>query len=186
MIINQKKIKNMIFNFTNKHKFTTRIKVNKENVEVIEEVKLLGTIVTNDIKWDKNTTHIVKKAWRRMQLLHNAARFTKERLHLTSIYKTFIRPVLEQSCIVWHSSLTSENSSDLERVQKAAVKLIMGTKHESYEKSLEVLKLEKLPDRRRHLSLTFAKRTLANKKCNICSQKGKKQEISQEDTQRNS
>jgi hypothetical protein len=131
---------------------------------VIEEVKLLGTIVTKDIKWDKNTTHIVKKAWRRMQLLHNAARFTKERLYLTSIYKTFIRPVLEPSCIVWHSSLTSENSLDLERVQKAAVKLIMGTKHESYEKSLEVLKLEKLPDRRRHLSLTFAKRTLANKK----------------------
>ena len=96
MIINQKKTKNMIFNFTKKHKFTTRLEVNKENVEVIEEVKLLGTIKTNDIKWDKNTTHIVKKAWRRMQLLHNAARFTKERSHLTSIYKTFIRPVLEQ------------------------------------------------------------------------------------------
>ena len=57
MIINQKKTKNMIFNFTNKHKFTTRLEVNKENVEVIEEVKLLGTIVTNDIKWDKKTPH---------------------------------------------------------------------------------------------------------------------------------
>ena len=49
MIINQKKTENMIFNFTNKRKFTTRLKVNKENVEVIEEVKLLGVIVTNDI-----------------------------------------------------------------------------------------------------------------------------------------
>ena len=67
--------------------------MNNKNVEVINEVKLLGTIVTNDIKWHNNTTDIVKEAWRRMQLLHNAARFTKERAHLNNIYTTFIRPV---------------------------------------------------------------------------------------------
>ena len=40
---------------------TARLEVNNKNVEVINEVKLLRTIVTNDIKWHKNTTHIVKK-----------------------------------------------------------------------------------------------------------------------------
>ena len=75
---------------------------------MIEEVKLLGTIVTNDIKWDKSSAHIVTKAWRK-QLLYSADRFTKEGSLLTNIYKTFIRPVLEQSCIVWQSSLTFEN-----------------------------------------------------------------------------
>ena len=64
-----------------------------------------------------------------MQLLHNVAKFTHKKEHLKSIYTTYIRPVLEQSSVVWHSSLTLENAYDLERVQKAAVRLIMGAKH---------------------------------------------------------
>ena len=66
-----------------------------------------------------------------------------------NIYITFIRPVLEQSAPVWHSSLTAENSSDLERVQKAAVRLIMGNRHENYQTSLTKLKLETLVERRK-------------------------------------
>ena len=72
--------------------------------------------------------------------------------------------MLEQSSVVWHSSLTSENSYDLERVQKAAVRLIMGAKHSGYEKSLLALNLTQLSERRRHLCLTFAKRTVLNQK----------------------
>ena len=32
---------------------------------------------------------------------------------------------LEQSCVVWHSFLTEENELDLERVQKAAIRLTL-------------------------------------------------------------
>ena len=41
------------------------------------------------------------------------------------IYIIFIRSVLYQSATVWHSSLTDQNKSDLERVQKASVKVIL-------------------------------------------------------------
>ena len=67
-----------------------------------------------------------------MQLLKNAAKFITETGDLKSIYITFIRPVLEQSAQVWHSSLTAENTKDLERIQKAAVRLIMGRRHTNY------------------------------------------------------
>ena len=56
-----------------------------------------------------------------MLLLQNAAKFTKESSDLKSIYLTFIRPVLEQLAPVWHSSLSQENISDLEIIQKSAV-----------------------------------------------------------------
>mgnify|MGYP007089950330 CR=1 FL=1 len=59
---------------------------------------------------------------------------------------TFIRPILEQSAPVWHSSLTEENSEDLERVQKAAARLIMGGYHMSYKSSLKELHLETLKE----------------------------------------
>ena len=59
----------MIFEFTNDYKFTTRLQLKNENVEVIEKTRLLGTIISNDIKWDQNISTIVKKVNGRMELL---------------------------------------------------------------------------------------------------------------------
>ena len=55
---------------------------------------------------------------------------------------------MEQSATVWHSSLTEENSDDLERVQKSAVKIILGDGYIDYEKALIRLDMESLKDRR--------------------------------------
>jgi hypothetical protein len=71
----------------------------------------------------------VKKAFKRMQLLFKAARFTNSKEDLKSIYITYVRSVIEQSAFVWHSSLSMKNRKDLERVQKATVKVIMGKSH---------------------------------------------------------
>ena len=83
---------------------------------------------------------------------------------LRNIYTTFVRPVLEQSAPVWHSRLTAENAKDLERIQKAAVRLIMGRRHLNYKTSLSKLNLQELPERRETLCVNFAKRTTQNKK----------------------
>ena len=48
----------------------------------------------------------------------------------------YIRSILEQSCVVRHSSLTEENVLDLERVQKAVIRLILGEKYENDEDGL--------------------------------------------------
>ena len=61
MILNQKKTKVMIFNFTDKYKFTTKLELNGEILDVVKEAKLLGVIITDDLKWDRNTDYIVKK-----------------------------------------------------------------------------------------------------------------------------
>ena len=75
MMINCKKTKTIIFNFTDNFKFTTRLKIKDEKIEVIESAKLLGTIISNDLKWDLNTSSIVKKANARMELLMRVASF---------------------------------------------------------------------------------------------------------------
>ena len=68
MLINIKKTKTMIFNYTDLYEFSTRLKINNEPIEVINSTRLLGTIITTDIKWDQNTANIVKKANAKMQL----------------------------------------------------------------------------------------------------------------------
>ena len=80
------------------------------------------------------------------------------------IYKTFIRSILDHSAVVWHSGLTEKNRQALERVQKAAVKVIMGGQYINYKDALKILKIEDLDTRRENLCLKFAKRCLKTEK----------------------
>ena len=160
MKINQSKTKTMIFNYTHKYQFSTRLKLNNEILETVEETKLLGTIITNDLKWDKNTSYIIKKAYARMEILRKLLKFSAPEADLLHVYKVYVRSLLEQSSNVWHSGLSIENENDLERVQKVACKLILKEKYKSYENSLFLLGLEKLKERREYLCLSFARKCL--------------------------
>ena len=145
----------MLFNFTQKYQFMTRLTLNGENVEVVSESKLLGTIISNDLTWNSNTANIVRRANARMVLLRKLSEFGAPLSDLKTIYKTYIRSVLEQSAVVWHSSLTEENKADLSRVQKTACKVMLKNRFTCYEKALEVLDLEKL-------CINFAKKSIQN------------------------
>ena len=164
MMINQTKTKTMIFNYTDKYQFTSRLKLNSENVEVINSTRLLGTILTEDLKWDANTKNIVKRANARMELLRRVASFGTPVVDLKTIYILFIQSILEQSATVWHSSLTEENISDIERVQKSAIKVIHDEKYNGYQNGLAQLGLENLNERREHLCEQFAKKCVKKQK----------------------
>ena len=94
MQINEKKSKIMIFNYTNKYQFSTRLSLKDKNLEEVSETKLLGTIVTNDLKWHKNTQRIIKKANARMQLLRILSTFNANWNDPKTIYVSFIRTVM--------------------------------------------------------------------------------------------
>ena len=66
--------------------------------------------------------------------------------------------ILEQSCVVWGSSLTLENIEDLERTQK--------DKYKNYEDALKILNLDSLEARRKELTLKFAKSAIKNNTMN--------------------
>ena len=154
----------MIFNFTNKYQFTTKLKMNNDYLEVVNQAKLLGVIVTDDLKWDKNTEYLIKKAHARMELLRKVAGFTASIDDKKNIYILYIRSILEQSSVVWHSSLTQENCDDLERVQKCALRIILGKSFDNYEDALMKADLEPLKDRREALSKKLAVKSLENPK----------------------
>ena len=99
-----------------------------------------------------------------MELLRKVANFTNSTKELRDIYTLYVRSILEQSCVVWHSSLTEENKQNLERVQKCAVKIMQGKKYKDYESALEHVDLDNLSERRNKLCLKFAKKCLENKK----------------------
>ena len=135
--------------------------------ETVTNTKLLGTVISNDLRWDKNTESIVKKANMRMEILRRISPFGASKEEITNIYILYVRSLLEQSCVVWHSGLTNENAEDLERIQKNALKIILQEEYKSYENALKVLDLEKLDERREKLCLQFAKKCLGHEKMKI-------------------
>ena len=45
IVINQSKTKAMIFNFTNNYQFHTRLTLKNENLEIVDKMKLLVTVI---------------------------------------------------------------------------------------------------------------------------------------------
>ena len=95
-----------------------------------------------------------------MIMLRAAAKFTSDKQVLKQIYFSRIRCKLEQSAAVWSSSLTQKNIKDLERVQKSAVRIILGKSYESYTETLKELDMKRLSERRDWICLKFAKTSL--------------------------
>ena len=164
MKLNVKKTKTMLFNFSKKHQFATKLNIMNTDIDMVKDTTLLGTVITDNLTWDRNCEELIKKGYRRLQLLIATASFTKNRKDLKDVYLTFVRSMLEQSAVVWHSSLTSKNRIDLERVQKAAVRVIMGNAYTTYRQSLKELGMDTLERRREILCLRFAKKCLKNEK----------------------
>ena len=60
--------------------------------------------------------------------------------------------------------LTQEDSENLERVQKSALRIILQERFTSYESALNTLELESLAERREILCIQFAKKCTKNPK----------------------
>ena len=122
------------------------------------QCKLLGLILSHNLSWKENTEFLVKKAYKRTTILHNLFKFAVPRNELLNICILYIRSVVEQSCTVWHSSLTRGDRLDIERVQKVALRIIMKDEYISYENALRICKLKTLSERRTELCLSFVKK----------------------------
>ena len=162
MQISEKKTKAMIFNFTEKYQFTTRLNLKENNIEIVDEMKILRTLINNQLSWNENCNAIIKKVNSRMQLIRELRNFGASMEEMVHFWILFCRSVLEQSCVVWGPSLTQENKDDLERMQKSFAKLVLKEKYKNYENALITLNLETLEKRRIMLCRKFAKNGIMN------------------------
>ena len=102
------------------------VKVNGNFFQVKKELKILGVILTPDLKWNANTQHICQKAYKNMWTLRRMKKLDLDYLTLTDFYMKEVRVHLELAVPVWHSGLSQKLSRDIERVQKIAINIIFG------------------------------------------------------------
>ena len=164
MKLNGEKSKYMIFNFSTNYQINTRLYLEDKLLDQVTETMLLGVIIKDDLSWHSNTHHLVVKGYQRMLILKKLYSFNVPIEDMIHIYCMYIRSILEQSSVVWGSSLTKGQEFDLERVQKVALRIILDDNYVSYQNALTLAGLPTLKERRKTLSLKFAKKCTKNEK----------------------
>ena len=144
--------------------FTTRLSINNVNLERLREVKILGLYISENLSWTRNCREICKSAYSRLSMITKLRYVGVKIEDLIDIYKLFIRSVTEYCSVVFHFSLTMEQSNKIERIQKTCLKVILGDMYISYEAALEMCGLETLSKRREARCLDFAKKCLEHPK----------------------
>ena len=174
MKIKESKTLLMKFNFSRNLDFPPELMIEgfENNLQVVEKTKLLGVVISNDLKWQENTSEICKKAYKRMWVLRRMKILDVDPLVMLEVYKKEIRAVLELAVPAWNSGLTQKQISEIERVQRVAIQIILsnsktGKSEFSYSMGLVILDLEPLDIRRENLCRTFARRTLRSKHSDI-------------------
>ena len=164
MKLNKKKTKVMVFNTAKVRDFAPKLTVEGNTIEVVEHMKLLGVEITNDLRWNANTTYITKRGYNKLWVLRRLKKSGANEEELLDIYCKHIRSILEYAATVWHAALTNENTTDIERVQKSALAIIMGSNYISYENALKTLNMDKLSTRRKTLCLKLANKAFKSER----------------------
>ena len=164
MKINDKKTKFMLFNNSKVIDLMPRFNLGNQEINLVEEMKVLGVVLTSDLKWNSHTNHIVTSAFRKVWMLRRLKALGTALPELKDIYIQHVRSILEFAVPVWHSGLTQCNRSDIERVQRAALHVILGDSYTTYENALTVMSLETLESRRSKLCNKFAIKSVKHPK----------------------
>ena len=165
MKINETKTKIMIFNQATSIDVLPRVYMTPEKtLEVVEEMKLLGIMIRSDMKWSSNTRNLTNKCYKRMWMLRNLKRHGANEDQLLRTYYQQIRSIAEMACPVWNGGITLHDKMALERIQKTALAIIMGSKYTSYSEALSYFEIETLETRREALCLNFAVKAYKSQK----------------------
>ena len=111
---------------------------------------MLGVTISDDFKWNDHISNVTSKAAKRLYLLRQLNRAGICASDLVLLYCSTIRSVLEYACQVFHFSLPSYLSEELECIQKRALRIIFP--YASYDSALKEARIPSLYDRRASLS----------------------------------
>ena len=125
---------------------------------------LLGIKIQSDLKWNTNTDDMCSKAYSRIWMLRRLKTNGADVEDLVDVYTKQVRCVLELAVSVWTAGLTSTQKAQIERVQKTACAVILGSYYDDYSSALIDLKLSTLMKRRIDLCITFGKKCIKSEK----------------------
>ena len=96
-----------------------------QHIKEVESHKHSGVILSNDCSLQIYIDYIKEKAWTRIDIMHQL-KYDLGRKSLETIYKSFIRPLLEYADVIW-DNCTQQNKNEFELIQLEAARISTGT-----------------------------------------------------------
>ena len=107
----------MVFS-RSREQFVTRLTVNDNKIDQKPVSRILGCWIDEDAgKWHTNTKELCKSAYSRISMLTKLKYIGVSTEDLIEIYTLFIRSRAEYVSVVWHSSLTLEQTQKIGNIQ---------------------------------------------------------------------
>ncbi len=93
-------------------------------VTTVESFRFLGSIISQDLKWDTHIDSTVTKAQQRLYFLHQLRKFNQPQELLKQFYSAVIESVLCTSITVWFGSASKSGIRRLQRTVRTAKRII--------------------------------------------------------------
>ena len=164
MKVNLKKTKVILFNPRKRGiDFLPEVRLDGELLEVVDQLRLVGFVISDDLSWKKNTESLVSRAFAKVWIIRRLKAMGASKHVLKLVFFQHIRAILEFGVPAWNGAITDSEVRKLEFVQKVVLRLIYG-RNKSYAKLLLEAKVENLQQRRERLCLKFAQKALKHPK----------------------
>lgn len=156
--LNISKVKAMVIS---RKKFPPKpsIKISGQQLEHVDNFKLLGVIITSNLSWSSHINSITKKAKRLLGFLYRSFRESGQ-LCLNKLYKSVVLPHLDYCSCVWDPhQITYVNK--IEHIQSFAARIVTNNWTKDAAQLKSDLKWSPLADRRKFQKLSLCYRILS-------------------------
>ena len=99
--LNVSKTKEVIVDFRKVKTPMLPLVIKDQAVEVVQSFKFLGSVISNDLRWEENTSGVRKKSQQRMFFLRQLKKFGVSQNILLQFYMAIIESVLTCSLTTW-------------------------------------------------------------------------------------
>ena len=157
MAINETKTKAMLCNSRIKWDVMPELSFNgRDNIEIVDELKIVGYVLRNDMKTISNTIYLTKKAYKRLWLIRRLKALGASVSQLVDCLQKQVLSVLWLGAPAWSCQLTMGERKDFDRVAKVGLKIIFGDNYNGFENALQRANILKPTDQFIKMTKQFA------------------------------
>ena len=164
MAISKNKTKTMLCNTRIKWDFIPELKFGKDEIEVVQEMKIVGFVMRSDMRTCSNTEYLVRKAYKRMWLVRRLKGLGASRIQLVDALQKQVLSVLWLGAPAWFCQITQQERKDIDRVAKVGLRIIFGEFYGGFENALQAAQIRKPTEQLARMTERFAAKNARSSK----------------------
>ena len=134
------------------------------NLEVVDELKLVGYMFRSDLKTCSNTSYIIKKAYKRMWIVRRLKNLGAPTHQLLDVLNKQVLSVLFLGAPAWYGQLTIAEKTHLNRVLRCGLHIIYGDTYRSFSQALSRAGILSVTDQLKNMTVRFAHKSAKHDK----------------------